>query len=237
MWESKEYLLHYNQNFSERLENQTKNCFIGLLRQYYIKSKNVTSPLLKLKKQFADHEFVQILDIGGGGGDNYPRIKFFLSKTILHYVILDSKVIWDSSWIVRKSLSTENDTIEHYLDLKRDLKADVAVSIGTISFMPEFNLKLDIVEKSGSPSYIYLDRTFFQVKGKKFTQIAKLHSSVSKWNLEVEHYSHNRQELISAFRREGYSLVSRGLVYPWIIKKKKGKALGYYQELLFLKIK
>lgn len=237
MWESKEYLLHYNQNFSERLENRTKNYFIGFFRRHYLLSKNLTSPLLKLKKQFADHELVQILDIGGGGGDNYPMMKKYFSKSTLHYVILDSKVIWDSSWIVRKRMNTENDLVQHYLDLKRDLKADVAVSIGTISFMPEFNLKLDIVEKSGSPSYIYLDRTFFQIKGKNFTQIAKLHSSVNKWNLEVAHYSHNRKELISTFRREGYSLVSRGLVYPWIIKKKKGKELGYYQELLFLKTK
>jgi len=93
------------------------------------------------------------------------------------------------------------------------------------------------VEKGGNPKYIYVDRTFFQINGKKFTQIAKLKSSVNEWNLEVEHYSHNRKELINKFRLEGYSLVSRGLVYPWILKKKKGKELGYYQELLFAKVK
>ena len=26
MWESEEYLLHYNQNFSERLESSKKSC-------------------------------------------------------------------------------------------------------------------------------------------------------------------------------------------------------------------
>jgi putative methyltransferase (TIGR04325 family) len=237
MWETEEYLLHYNRSFSERLESSKKGYSESFFRKCYVQSKNLTSPLLKLKKLLMNYEQIQILDIGGGGGDNYPRLKKIFNDATLHYVILDSKAIWDSSWNVRKRMMIENDLVEHFLDLERDLNVDLVVSIGTISFIPKFNLKLDIVEKSGSPKYIYVDRTFFQIKGKKFTQIAKLESSVNEWNLEVEHFSHNKKELINTFRLQGYSLVSRGLPYPWIIKKKKGKALGYYQELLFTKAK
>jgi putative methyltransferase (TIGR04325 family) len=237
MWESEEYLLHYNRSFSERLERNMKVYSESFFRKCYAQSKNLTSPLLKLKKILTKEEQIQILDIGGGGGDNYPRLKKFFNDITLHYVILDSKAIWDSSWNVRKRMMIENDLVEHLLDLKSDLEVDLVVSIGTISFIPNFNLKLDIVEKGASPKYIYVDRTFFQIKGKKFTQIAKLQSSVNEWNIEVEHFSHNRKELINTFRLQGYSLVSRGLAYPWIIKKKKVKALGFYQELLFAKVK
>ena len=163
MWESEEYLLHYNRNFSERLESSKKVYSQSFLRKCYVQSKNLTSPLLKLKKLLTKQETIRILDIGGGGGDNYLWLKNFLTDTTLDYVILDSKAIWDSSWNVRQRMMIENDSIEHYLDLKKDLKVEVAVSIGTISFMPQFNLKLDIVEKGGSPKYIYVDRTFFQI--------------------------------------------------------------------------
>jgi putative methyltransferase (TIGR04325 family) len=237
MWESEEYLSHYNHNFSERLESSKKSKPENFFRKCYLQSKNLSSPLVKLKKLMTNIEKIQILDIGGGGGDNYPRIKEFFNSSTLNYVILDSKPIWDSSWNIRRRMLKETDSIAHYLDVKKDLRADVVVSIGTISFIPNFNLKLDIVAKGNSPTFIYLDRTFFQIRQKTFTQIAKLKSSVNEWNLEVEHYSHNRKDLINTFELEGYSLVSRGLVYPWVIKKKKGKAFGYYQELLFAKVK
>ncbi len=237
MWESEEYLLHYNQNFSERLESSKKSYQESFFRKCYLQSKNLSSPLLKLKKLLTNEEQIRILDIGGGGGDNYPRIKEFFAGSTLHYVILDSKAIWDSSQNIRNRMLIGTDSIAHYLDVKKDLRADVVVSIGTISFMPNLNIKLDIVAKGNSPRFIYLDRTFFQNRRKTFTQIAKLKSSVNEWNIEVEHYSQNRKELINTLELEGYSLVSKGLVYPWMIKKKKGKAFGFYQELLFAKVK
>ena len=235
MWETDVYIEHYKLYFNGRIQQYLGFNNGGVARKTYELTKDFYSPLKILFRNFPKK--ISIYDLGGGGGDNYAKVKIQFPELAIDYVVDDSVKIWRATAHLRSQIRGRTDKLQHISELINKPKADVAFVIGTSSFIENFNLQYLLDKLENAPHYIYFDRTFFTLRDKSFDQQVKLKDSdaQSYRSEQIKHHSITKKSLKNQCDSLGYSIIKQGIMTPWILNSTTGKKFGFYQELVFEK--
>jgi putative methyltransferase (TIGR04325 family) len=236
MWDSPEYIDHYRLYFNNLIVDQSGAKPSSYLKYFFKSIEKFFTPLNLLSGQNWE-DIISVYDVGGGGGDNYLKIKPFLSNQKLNWVIDDNIEIWNSTKDLRSLIIRERDLIQHF-KYSPKFEYSILIIIGTISFINNFSFNEFIKRIGSKPKYIYVNRTFFQTKKQIFVQLAELKKMdvASKTIFPIQHYSVTRNGLEKQAIDLGYQLLKRGFIFPWFLKHKNGIKFGFYQDILFRRI-
>jgi putative methyltransferase (TIGR04325 family) len=183
MWDSPEYIEHYRVYFNNLIVDHSGAKPSSYFRYFFKSIEKFFTPLNLLSKKNWEG-VISVYDVGGGGGDNYVKIKPFLSNQKLHWVIDDNVEIWNSTKDLRSLIIKEQDLIQHFKPSPK-FEYSILIIIGTISFINNFSFNEFIKRIGSKPMYIYINRTFFQSRKQIFVQLAEL----KKWTEQAKLFS------------------------------------------------
>jgi len=227
MWEQPEYIKFYQEKIEEK-GIQFKNEIQSMGFKYQL----FNSPFLSLLKQ--PLEFGKILDVGGGGGDNYFTFRKSVQNKSINYYVLDSAVLFDSTEATRKKYSNSNDILIHLKDLKdiSMVNIDITLMIGTLQYLPKEDLT-SLLGDLKNINNIIVARTPIVNKSKELVQIAKVPVGKEIKLQQVQVYLRSRSDIKSVFKKFGFKIQKTGLRLPYFLSTEHGNVLAYYQMIHF----
>jgi putative methyltransferase (TIGR04325 family) len=231
MWEQTDYVNFYQEKIEEKgmqFENKT--------RSVSLKYRLFNSPILSILKQ--PLEFGKILDVGGGGGDNYFTFRKSIQNKAVNYYVLDSDVLFDATEDVRKKYSNSNGKLIHLKNLKDISMAnvDITLLIGTLQYLSKEELA-SLLADLKQMNNIIVARTPIVIKGKKLVQIAKIPVGEEVKLQKVQVYLRSRSDIKRVFKKFGFKMQKTGLRLPYFLSTEHGNVLTYYQMIHFYRQK
>jgi putative methyltransferase (TIGR04325 family) len=231
MWDQNDYVNFYQEKIEEKAMQ-----FKIEPRSVSLKYRLFNSPLLSILEQ--PLEFGKILDIGGGGGDNYFTFRKSIQNKAINYYVLDSEVLFDTTEDVRKKYSNSNDKLIHLKNLKDISIADVDITllIGTLQYLSKDELT-SLLADLNSMNNIIVARTPIASKSKALLQIAKVPVGQEVKLQEVQVYLRSRSDIKRVFKKFGFKIRKTGLRLPYFLSTEHGNVLTYYQMIHFYRQK
>jgi putative methyltransferase (TIGR04325 family) len=176
-----------------------------------------------------------VLDVGGGGGDNYLMIRPYLSsRRAISWVVSDNAALWDATTDERDQFIAAGDTlsrVEHLAD--HDADAGLLVLNGTLQYLPSLEwLTLQLAQR---PKAIVVNRTVLSGEPTRTVrQEAVLGVGQAQQTFHVSNTVHNEQDLVLGFLEQGYVVQARSAPLSYALATDQGPVMGYYRTLTFL---
>ena len=231
MWEQSEYMKFYQEKIEEKaIYFQNEGQAVGF------KFRLLNRPLFSILKQ--PLEFGKILDVGGGGGDNYFTFRKSIQNQVIDYYLLDSEVLFDSTENTRKKYSNSNDKLIHLKDSKDISKVniDLTLLIGTLQYLSKEDLTSLLTDLENIDNII-IARTPIVNKSKDLVQIAKVPDGQEVKLQKVQVYLRSRSDLKRFLKKFGFKVQKTGLPLPYFLSTEHGKVVTYYQMIHFYRQK
>lgn len=227
MWESPEYIKFYQEKIEEKGIQ-----FANEIQSMGFKQRLFNSPFLSILKQ--PLKFGKILDVGGGGGDNYFTFRKSVKNNSIDYWVLDSEVLFDSTEAIRKRYSNSNDKLIHLKDLKdiSMVNIDVTLLIGTLQYLSKEDLN-SLLGDFKNINNIIVARTPILNKSQELVQIAKVPDGKEIKLQKVQVYLRSRSDMKGVFKEFGFKVQKTGLRIPYFLSTEHGNVLTYYQMIHF----
>jgi putative methyltransferase (TIGR04325 family) len=231
MWDQTDYVNFYQEKIEEKA-TQFKN----ETQLVSLKFRLLNRPLLSILKQ--PLKFGKILDVGGGGGDNYFTFRKRIQNKTIKYFVLDSEVLFDATEDIRKKYSNSNDKLIHLKDLKNISMAnvDITLLIGTLQYLSEDDLASLLVDLK-QINNIIVARTPIVNQSKELVQIAKVPVGQEVKLQKVQVYLRSKSDMKRVFKKFGFKMQKTGLRLPYFLSTEHGNVLTYYQMIHFYRQK
>jgi putative methyltransferase (TIGR04325 family) len=170
-------------------------------------------PFLSILKQ--PLEFEKLLDVEGGGDDNYFTFRKSLQNNSINYYVLDSQALFDSTEATRKKYSNSNDILIHLKDLKdiSMVNIDITLMIGTLQYLSKEDLT-SLLGDLKNINNIIVARTPIVNKSKELVRIAKVPVGKEIKLQQVQVYLRSRSDMKSVFKKFGFKIQKTGLRLP-----------------------
>lgn len=227
MWESQEYISYYQKYIVEKgIKFSSKNNLLS------IKYKLLNRPVLSHLKN--PLKFGQVLDIGGGGGDNYFTFRKNIKNQFINFYVSDNKHLFHSTEVTRNKYSNPNDKFFHVTNLEdiSQLNIDITFIIGTLQYLSEKELT-SVLHKLNKVDHIFIARTPITWRYKESVQIAQVPVGEQIKLQKVQVYLRSRRELKRLFKSFGFKVKGSGLLVPYFLDTEGGKVPSYYQIIHF----
>jgi putative methyltransferase (TIGR04325 family) len=231
MWEQSEYIKFYQEKIEEKAIN-----FKNEVQADGLKFRLLNGPFLSILKQ--PLEFGKILDVGGGGGDNYFTFRKSIQNKFINYYLLDSEVLFDTTEGTRKKYSNSNDKLIHLKDLKdiSRVNMDLTLLIGTLQYLSKDDLTYLLTGLENIDNII-VARTPIVNKSKDLVQIAKVPDGQGVKLQKVQVFLRSRSDIKKVFKKFRFKVQKTGLPLPYFLTTEHGKVLTYYQMIHFYRQK
>jgi putative methyltransferase (TIGR04325 family) len=227
MWETPEYIKYYLKQIEIQAKTFSKeDNSIGL--KFYL----YNLPLLLFLKKPLKHS--KILDIGGGGGDNYFKFRGNIHNNSVTYFLADNKKLFDATEKIRRNYSNPADTFIHVDKLEEisRIEIDSILIIGTLQYLSDIELE-SMLDDARKIQDIFISRTPITPKSLKTIQLARIPQGEDVKIEVTEIYLRSRRKLKTVFKRHGYKMKNSGFRLPYFLETKQGKILSYYQMIHF----
>ena len=175
-----------------------------------------------------------VLDIGGGGGDNYLLIRPYLPRRQqITWVINDNLTLWVETASAREKFRKSGDVIARIDRLADHQEAtDFLLLNGTLQYLPSINWVLE--QLSSRPKYVVVNRTVLTSEPTKIVQQEVLLGiGESRAQFLISNIVYREQDLLDAFSTAGYGVETRSMPVPYGLRTNQGSIRGYYRTLTF----
>jgi putative methyltransferase (TIGR04325 family) len=227
MWESQEYISYYHKYIAEKgIKFRSENNLLS------IKYKLLNRPVLSQLKN--PLKFGEILDIGGGGGDNYFTFRKSIKNQFINFYISDNKHLFHSTQVTRNKYSNPNDKFFHVTNLEdiSQLNIDITFIIGTLQYLSKKEL-ISVLHKLSKVNHLIIARTPMTCRYKESVQIAQVPFGEQIKLQKVQVYLRSRRELKKLFNSFGFKVKSSGLPIPYFLDTEGGDVPSFYQMIHF----
>ena len=180
-------------------------------------------------------QIIRVIDIGGGGGDNYFNLRNYISKNVeMHHTIYDFPLLFCALDLERRDALYKQDSIHliptgSYIDEEFDLM----LLNGTLQYLDSINHLFKNFQKK--PKYLLVARTLFVENGLKTQQVIGIEKNDEKFGqkaiLPINLYEESK--LANALKDEGYELFIEFHQQPHKVSTSKGLIDGFYRTKLF----
>jgi putative methyltransferase (TIGR04325 family) len=175
---------------------------------------------------------LKVLDVGGGGGDNYFVARGALSDSItLKWAIWDSLRLFDQSEFLRSELGNSDNV--WFFNEKENFSPELLLVNGTLQYLKDSNsLITDRLEK---PKHVIIARTPFGNVRTDVNQHVTLLDEIigQEENYFVECRIHVEEILVVEYGTLGYDLIWSSNRVPMVLRTDKGDIKAHYRTLFF----
>jgi putative methyltransferase (TIGR04325 family) len=176
---------------------------------------------------------VRVLDVGGGGGDNYLLVRRHIRRNIkLHWYVRDSSNLFDKTSDIRNLLkrsvakSDKLSALESTL-VPHDTFFDLILIRGTLQYMLEDDLKF---LSSVSKKYLIIDRTLIPDETLDFNHLAFL----GKYRFLTPYKGRSLNEIILMLKSYNLEFLYQSLKTSLQLETTSHSVPGYISTLVFM---
>ena len=236
-WESKSYFTILTNRINHILKSQqqisdikiltikkVKNYFLFKIIRKLLKIQVYTDLLFLVNKSIGKSVNLDILDIGGGIGENYFELLPVKLKKVNFYVSDSYKLFIKGNEFRFSNTRMEDKIIFVDKISKNKFQFDLLLLNGSLQYLKDIAIKINQLEKV--PKNIIIDRTLFSIKS--FTA-----RQTNKGGHMTRYEVFSEKSLILKFESLGYELFQSGSKRNHKIKFDVGPIDGYYKAMHF----
>jgi len=248
MWSSKAYVDHHLAHL-EILQRRERGILYQVERRLF--GRNLISPRLSVERVLikgVSMSFISavahcltggvntILDVGGGGGDNYMLCRRYLPPSrLLNWVVSDNATLWGAAAILRSLFLAPGDSLKRIEMLdKCDPSTDLLILNGTLQYLPSIEW---LFQQFGHrPNSIVLNRTVFSQDPTHTVRQKAMVGEVHGQNeFFLQNTVYNESDLVNQFLRQGYVVLRHSAPLRYSLSTDQDSIEGYYRTITFVR--
>jgi putative methyltransferase (TIGR04325 family) len=252
-WSSNAYVQHLLSSLESQqltLENSRNRFERKLFGRQLITTKKISdfwsainevtysdAPFIRIVTKLLSNKVNTVLDIGGGGGENYMAIRPYLSsKHSLDWIIIDNAKLWD---LTKKSRSRYlgnwgRDSLSRLENLnQKNLAPDLLLLNGVLQYLPSVEWLMN--SKNVRAKSIVINRTVLSFdKTKNVRQKVVIGTGELKQKFFLFNTVYNEVQLTNFFSGKGYGTFINSKPFQYELTTDKGLLKGYYRTMSFI---
>jgi SAM-dependent methyltransferase len=245
LFDSQEYLEHHRSalirevrlanrfspiRIKPKLKKFIHQLFLGKLYQP-IEFLTLIEPILESLS--ANKLPVRVLDVGGGGGDNYLLVRRHIGRNIkLHWYVRDTSNLFDKTSDIRNLLKASVAKSDKLCALEstfvpHDMFFDLILIRGVLQYMVEDDLKF---LSSVSKKYLIIDRTLIPDETLDFNHLVFL----GKYQFLTHYKGRSLNEILLLLKGHNLEFLYQSLKTSLQLETTSHSVSGYISTLVFM---